>query len=69
MIPVLLVFVGGGLGAVLRYLVGLLLPVWEGEGIPWATFAVNALGAFLIGFLMGLSREVVCRRSIACFSS
>lgn len=55
MIPVLLVFVGGGLGAVLRYLVGLLLPVWEGEGIPWATFAVNALGAFLIGFLMGLS--------------
>lgn len=54
MMQILLVFVGGGVGAVLRYLVGRLLPVWEGSSIPWATFAVNVLGSLLIGFLMGL---------------
>ena len=41
----LLVFVGGGLGALLRYLAGLLV-----EG-PLATFAVNISGSFAIGLL------------------
>ena len=37
----LFVFLGGGTGSVLRYLVGL----WIGSAaFPWATFAVNAVG-------------------------
>ena len=37
----LFVFLGGGAGSVLRYLVGL----WIGStAFPWATFAVNAVG-------------------------
>jgi len=45
MIAPLLVFVGGGLGALLRYLAALLV-----EG-PLATFAVNVSGSFAIGLL------------------
>jgi len=44
----LLVFVGGGLGALLRYLVALAI-----EG-PLATLAVNVAGSFLIGLLVAV---------------
>lgn len=44
----LLVFVGGGTGSVLRYMVGR----WLGSAaFPWGTFAVNIVGCFLIGLL------------------
>ena len=46
----LLVFLGGGTGSVLRYLMGM----WIGSAaFPWATFAVNAVGSFTIGLLGG----------------
>lgn len=52
---VLLVFLGGGAGSVLRYLtvVGLarLLPK---AVFPWGVFAANILGAFLLGFLFAV---------------
>jgi CrcB protein len=41
----LLVFVGGGLGALLRYLAALTI------GGPLATLAVNVVGSFAIGLL------------------
>ena len=47
---VFFVFLGGGLGSVLRYLVGL----WIGSSaFPWATFAVNVVGSLAIGLLGG----------------
>ncbi len=46
----LFVFLGGGTGSVLRYLVGL----WIGSAaFPWATFAVNAIGSMAIGLFGG----------------
>jgi CrcB protein len=48
----LLVFAGGGAGAVLRYLLGL-LPI--GGSFPIITCAINILGSFLIGLIFGLS--------------
>ena len=46
----LMVFFGGGVGSVLRYLVGL----WIGStAFPWATFAVNAFGSLAIGLFGG----------------
>ena len=46
----LFVFIGGGTGSVLRYLVGL----WIGSAaFPWATFAVNAIGSLAIGLFGG----------------
>ncbi|NND88893.1 MAG: fluoride efflux transporter CrcB [Flavobacteriaceae bacterium] len=48
---VLLVFLGGGIGSALRYLIGIWLK--NGTGFPSATFLVNMVGSFLIGVLMG----------------
>jgi len=48
MIECLSVGLGGALGAVLRYLVGL-APLPGQGGFPLATLAVNVLGAFAIG--------------------
>lgn len=45
------VFLGGAAGTLLR--AGLLEGLGEGApGWPWATFAVNLLGAFLLGYLV-----------------
>ena len=44
----LAVAIGGALGSITRYGVGLLLPATTGK-FPWATFAVNVIGSFLIG--------------------
>lgn len=51
---VILVFIGGGVGSVLRYLVGTFLKV-PSSGFPWGTFSVNVLGSLAIGILMGLT--------------
>lgn len=43
----LLVFLGGGVGSILRYACTLFIP---STPFPWATLAVNAIGSLLIGF-------------------
>ncbi|GAA4162870.1 hypothetical protein GCM10022286_22440 [Gryllotalpicola daejeonensis] len=55
-LPVLLVFLGGALGTVSRYLLGLAIPTL-GPGFPLPTFLVNLVGAFALGLLLeGLLR-------------
>lgn len=48
---------GGGLGAIARYGLAQWLPTRPGH-FPWNTFLTNALGCFLIGVLMVLTTEV-----------
>lgn len=50
----LLVFVGGGLGAIARHGVGRAGLTLLGPGFPWWTLAVNVSGSFAIGLLAGL---------------
>ena len=46
----LFVFIGGGAGSVLRYLIGR----WIGSAtFPWATLGVNAVGSLAIGLFGG----------------
>ncbi|WP_405199502.1 fluoride efflux transporter CrcB [Christiangramia sp. LLG6405-1] len=47
----LLVFLGGGLGSSLRYLVSKYLN--DGGVIPQGTLVVNVLGSFLLGLALG----------------
>lgn len=49
-----LVAVGGALGSVGRYLVGLAMLRLMGPAFPWGTFTVNVVGSFLIGVLAEL---------------
>lgn len=48
----LLIFIGGGLGAVLRYLITFLVGKTEGHSFPFNTFLVNIMGCFVIGLLL-----------------
>lgn len=45
------VFIGGGIGAVLRYFTGMLFAHINILNFPLSTFMVNIAGSFLIGFL------------------
>lgn len=47
----LAVAAGGAAGAVLRWLMAGAIQRFTGGAFPWGTFAVNALGSFLLGFL------------------
>lgn len=50
----LLVFAGGGLGSVARYLVGMATLRALGPGLPYGTLAVNVIGGFVMGCLAGI---------------
>ena len=50
---ILLVFTGGGIGAVCRYLMTTHIGARFGTVFPWGTLAVNTIGSFLMGLIMG----------------
>lgn len=52
------VFLGGGLGSILRYGMQLLLHERiQAYNFPWATFTVNIAGSFLIGLFYAISSK------------
>ena len=58
--PYVLVFVGGGLGSVLRFATYHAARLWLPPSFPWGTLAVNVLGGVAAGAVAGwfLSRSV-----------
>jgi len=52
--PLLLVALGGGLGASLRYLVGQWTAANLGPGFPLGTWAVNIIGGLAMGLLVAV---------------
>ena len=52
----LLVFLGGGLGSGLRYLVNVTMNQ-HSKVLPFATFTVNILGCLLIGLILGYAQK------------
>ncbi len=52
---ILLVGAGGLMGAILRYLVGAWVQNATGAAFPYGTLAVNAVGCFLIGLVVGVA--------------
>lgn len=51
----LLVLVGGALGAPLRYLLDRAVQARHDSAFPWGTFAVNVAGSLLLGLVAGVS--------------
>ena len=49
---VVLVFLGGGLGSVVRYGIARALPA--ASGFPWATFTANSLSGLVLGAVLGV---------------
>lgn len=54
-ISILLVFLGGGIGSVFRYLIGIWVYRIYGESWPLSTWMVNMVGSLLIGIVYGLT--------------
>jgi len=50
---VLLVLLGGALGAPLRYVVDLMVQSRHDSVLPWGTFVVNATGSLVLGVTAG----------------
>ena len=49
----LLVFVGAGLGGVLRHIMNMLSLRWFGPGFPAGTFLINISGSIVMGLVVG----------------
>ena len=50
----LLVGFGGFFGSIARYWMSKLNLTWDFHSIPMGTLAVNIIGSFLIGFMLGI---------------
>lgn len=48
-----LVFLGAGIGGVLRHGINLVSPRWLGMDFPYGTMAINILGSALMGVVVG----------------
>lgn len=63
----LFVFLGGGIGASLRYLLQLTVGKHEGIGFPINTFLVNILGCFVIGILASMAVKLKWNEAFVLF--
>jgi fluoride exporter len=50
---IVLVFVGAGLGGVLRHFMNILSARWWGTDFPFGTLVINVTGSILMGVLVG----------------
>ncbi|PRX54042.1 fluoride efflux transporter CrcB [Flagellimonas meridianipacifica] len=66
----LLVFLGGGLGSMLRYLISKPLNALH-DNFYLGTFTVNIVGCLLIGVIMGIAskNQVISQQSVLFFAT
>ncbi len=57
MIKTVLVFIGGGIGSVFRYLMAGWVYSLLGSSFPYGTLFVNITGSFIIGFFLTLAED------------
>lgn len=60
-VNIILVGIGGGIGAFLRAALSDLIKKYFNTSFPFATFAINIAGSFLLGLLIGLNSGSLCR--------
>jgi CrcB protein len=51
-VNILLIGIGGGLGAITRYLFSIVVSKFDDSTFPLATFAVNLIGCFIVGYII-----------------
>lgn len=66
---ILLIALGGAIGAVLRYGAVDALHRLTGEPLPWGTLAVNLVGSFALGFLLLASDRLPLSENVRLFGA
>jgi CrcB protein len=66
-VQVLLVAVGGALGAVTRYVLGTWIARIFGPDFPVGTFVINVSGAFVFGVVLGLANDGILSANARLF--
>ena len=54
---VILIFIGGGLGSILRYLTNIFVREHTGNDFPFGTLLINIAGSLVIGLAYGLIKK------------
>lgn len=54
---ILFIGLGGALGSIFRYGVGVLIKHFVSTTFPFATFSINIIGCLIIGLLYGISEK------------
>lgn len=67
LIRLIYVVIGGGLGALLRYLLSGLIQRHIISIFPYGTLAINLIGAFIIGFLWELFQNIIVSSNFRVF--
>ena len=56
LLSLIYVFLGGGIGCTLRYLLGVLLPIQK-TGYPYSTFLANLIGCLALGIFISITEK------------
>jgi len=64
---IMIVAIGGGIGAVFRYGLGELVHRFSGPLFPWGTLVVNLVGCFLIGISWEVSNTALVPPQLRLF--
>ncbi len=56
LLSLIFVFLGGGIGCTLRYLLGVLLPIQK-IGYPYSTFLANLIGCLALGIFISITEK------------
>ena len=51
------VFIGGGLGSLVRFLLGKWVNALHNSNFPFGTFTINIIACFVLGFIIGLADQ------------
>ncbi|MFC1669612.1 fluoride efflux transporter CrcB [Spirochaetota bacterium] len=64
---IIFIAIGGGLGAVLRYIISKNIHTYFNQILPFGTLFVNASGSFLIGFLFYFFENLIVSNDVKSF--
>ena len=49
------IFIGGGLGSIVRYILGRWVNTFHNSNFPFGTLTINIIACFVLGFIIGLA--------------
>src|SRR5258706_3351179 len=55
LLDILLVFLGGGAGSTIRFLLGRWVNAWHNHHFPFGTLSVNIFACLVLGFVVGIA--------------